>query len=316
MNGNLPVVEVANLVKRYQNSGKTAVNGVSFSVYEGEFFAFLGPNGAGKTTTISILTTMLEKTSGTVRIGGYDLDKDAHGVRQNIGVIFQNPSVDLNLTGEENIRIHAAMYGLYAFRPMFGLMPKEYRTRVHELAEVVGIDENLFNMVKTFSGGMRRKLEIVRSLMHHPKILFLDEPSSGLDPVSRKNLWDYLHAVRERDKTTIFLTTHYLDEAEEADNVCIVSHGKIRLSGTPNELKKKLLAERLIIDAKDREALRTELRAKKLTFVEEKFITIPLGHRGPHAILKMIDTPLTKVEVMSPSLEEAYIQIIRNDTGA
>ncbi len=304
------VIEVEELIKRYKNSGKNAVDSLSFSVEEGQFFAFLGPNGAGKTTTISILTTALEKTSGKVTIAGHDLDQNPSAVRHNIGVLFQNQSIDNELTGEENIRVHVAMYGLFNFSPFYTLMPSAYKRRVQELADVIGLSEVLFDLAGTYSGGMKRKLEIIRSLIHKPRILFLDEPSSGLDPLSRKNLWEYLHAVRERDKTTIFLTTHYLDEAEGADKVCIVNKGKIMLEGTPDELKKKLLDEKLILDAKDRDSLRKELKQKKIGFTEEKFITVQLGHRGPQSVIKAIDTPLSLVRVESPSLEEAYIRII------
>ena len=151
----------------------------------GELFAFLGPNGAGKTTTISILTTTLAKTRGTVRIAGHDLDRDATAVRRSIGIIFQNPSLDLHLSGEENIRLHVALYGLYGYRPFYRAMPAEYRERIEELADVVGLGDEVFRPLKTYSGGMKRKLEIIRSLMHRPSVLFLDEPTSGLDPVSR-----------------------------------------------------------------------------------------------------------------------------------
>lgn len=300
------------MVKRYSGADHNAVDNLSFSVREGEFFAFLGPNGAGKTTTLSILTTTLQQTSGTVIIADHNLDKNPSAVRRSIGVIFQGQSVDPNLTGEENLRIHAGIYGLYPFRPFFGLMPAAYKKRARELADVVGIGKELFDPVKNYSGGMRRKLEIVRSLIHHPKVLFLDEPSSGLDPVSRKNLWDYLHAVREQHRTTIFLTTHYLDEAESSDRVCIINHGKILLEGTPDELKKKLLDERLLVDAKDREALKSELKSKKIHYIEEKHLTIPLGHRSPHSVIKGIVTPLSLLKIESPSLEEAYIRIIKN----
>jgi ABC-2 type transport system ATP-binding protein len=198
----------------------------------------LGPNGAGKTTTISVLTTTLAKTSGKIIIAGYDLDKHPSEVRQNIGVIFQNPSLDVNLTAEENIRFHSVLYGLYPFSPTFSLMPKAYQDRVKELAKIIGIEKELFSQIKTFSGGMKRKLEIIRSLMHNPQVLFLDEPTSGLDPLSRKNLWEYLTKVRKTKNTTIFLTTHYLEEAEDADRVMIINHGKIVASGSPKDLKK------------------------------------------------------------------------------
>lgn len=231
------IIQVKNLVKHYKKAEKNAVDGVSFSVKEGEFFALLGPNGAGKTTTISILTTMLNKTSGSVKIAGFDIDKQDSSVRNNIGIIFQNPSLDVNLTAEENIRFHAILYGLFPFRPTYGLMPKAYRDRVMELATILGIEDSIFNQIKTFSGGMKRKLEIVRSLMHKPRILFLDEPTSGLDPLSRATLWEYLKEVRKKEKTTIFLTTHYLEEAEDADRVCIIDHGQVVALGSPKKLR-------------------------------------------------------------------------------
>jgi ABC-2 type transport system ATP-binding protein len=174
---NNAVITVENLTKRYKNAGTLAVDNISFSVGEGEFFAFLGQNGAGKTTTISILTTTLAKTSGNVTVAGYDLDAHAKQVRSRIGIIFQKPSLDLDLSAEENIRLHACMYGMYGYRPFFKWMPKAYRNRVVELAEVVGIKEKLWRPLKTFSGGMQRKIEIIRSLVHKPAVLFLDEPT-------------------------------------------------------------------------------------------------------------------------------------------
>ena len=237
---NNPVIKVENLTKRYKGANTAAVDGVSFSVGEGEFFAFLGQNGAGKTTTISILTTTLAKTSGSVTIAGYDLDREGRDVRNRIGIIFQKPSIDLDLSAEENIRLHACMYGMYGYRPFFKWMPKAYRERVLELASVMCIADKLHKPLKTFSGGMRRKIEIIRSLIHQPAVLFLDEPTSGLDPVSRRGLWDYINAVRKEHGTTVFLTTHYIDEAENADKLCMIQRGKIVFSGAPEELKKSL----------------------------------------------------------------------------
>ena len=234
------IIEVNHLTKRYKKSEQNAVDDISFVVKEGEFFALLGPNGAGKTTTISILTTILSKTSGEITVAGFDIDKNSSLVRRNIGIIFQNPSIDLNLSAEENIRFHSILYGIYSFAPTFSLMAQSYQNRVKELAKILGIEKELFKPVKTFSGGMKRKLEIVRSLMHKPRVLFLDEPTTGLDPLSRRNLWDYLKKVREETKMTVFLTTHYLEEAEDADKVCIINHGKIVAIGTPDEIKKTL----------------------------------------------------------------------------
>jgi ABC-2 type transport system ATP-binding protein len=239
-NVNNPAITVENLTKRYKGADSAAVDNISFSVGEGEFFAFLGQNGAGKTTTISILTTTLAKTSGSVTIAGYDLDREGRDVRERIGIIFQKPSIDLDLSAEENIRLHACMYGMYGYRPFFKWMPKAYRERVLELANVMGIADKLHKPLKTFSGGMLRKIEIIRSLIHQPAVLFLDEPTSGLDPVSRRSLWDYINAVRKEHGTTVFLTTHYIDEAENVDKLCMIQRGKIVFSGTPTELKQSL----------------------------------------------------------------------------
>jgi ABC-2 type transport system ATP-binding protein len=239
------VIAVENLTKRHKNAEKPAVDNISFSVGEGEFFAFLGQNGAGKTTTVSILTTTLAKTEGSVTIAGYNIDREAREVRKNIGVIFQKPSLDLDLSAEENIRLHACMYGLCGYRPFFRWMPKSYRDRVMELAEIMGIADKLHRPIKTFSGGMRRKIEIIRSLLHRPAVLFLDEPTQGLDPVSRRGLWEYINATRKENGTTVFLTTHYLDEAENVDTLCMIEKGKIIFSGAPSELKQSLQSDSL-----------------------------------------------------------------------
>lgn len=233
------IIEVKNLVKRYKKSKVNAVDGVSFYVEKGAFFSLLGPNGAGKTTIISILTTLLSSTSGEIEIAGFNVEKKPGKVRERIGVIFQNPSLDINLTAEENIRFHANLYSLYPYRITFSLMNIKYQKEVLKLAKIVGLKKSdLFKPVKNLSGGMKRKLEIIRSLMHKPDVLFLDEPTTGLDPVSRKNLWQYLWTIRKQTGTTIFLTTHYLEEAENSDYVCIVDRGKVVAKGTPLEIKK------------------------------------------------------------------------------
>ncbi|MGC3994992.1 MAG: ABC transporter ATP-binding protein [Propionicimonas sp.] len=240
-----PVIEVHDLVKQYKKAERPAVDGVSFSVAEGEFFAFLGPNGAGKTTTISILTTTLSLTSGSVRIAGYDVETQDRHVREHIGVIAQRPSLDRSLTAEENIRIHACLYGLFGYRPTYRMMPPAYRDRVEMLAEVVGMRDSLFTKVGKLSGGMARKFEVVRSLMHTPHVLFLDEPTQGLDAVARHDLWDYLDRVRREWGTTVFLTTHYIDEAEAADTVCLINRGRIALCYPPEQMKADLGAASL-----------------------------------------------------------------------
>ncbi len=305
------IISVNNLIKRYKKADKNAVDDISFEVKKGEFFAFLGPNGAGKTTTISILTTILNKTSGNIKIAGYDLEKENKFVRQRIGIIFQNPSLDLNLTAEENIRLHSSLYGLYSFMPFYKMMPKEYKERVNFLAEIIGLKDELFKEVKSFSGGMKRKLEIIRSLFHRPEVLFLDEPSTGLDPLSRNELWKYLKTVRNEDKTTIFLTTHYLEEAEEADNVCIINHGKIISFGTPNELKQNLLEKIITIDAENKDNLRSELNKLNLEYKEENGFKVKYNEvMTPFKIIKLIETPLTTMDIHEPSLEDTYIKLV------
>jgi ABC-2 type transport system ATP-binding protein len=304
------VIEVRDLVKRYKKADANAVDGVSFDVRTGEFFALLGPNGAGKTTTISILTTTLTPTSGSVVIGGLDAMNDPAGVRRQVGIIFQKPSLDLNLSGEENVRFHAMLYGLYPYRPIFRAMPRRYRYQVRELAAVLGLEKEIFKPVKTLSGGMKRKLEIIRGLMHRPRVLFLDEPTAGLDAATRRNLWDYLRDVRARNDTTVFLTTHYLDEAEEADRICILDHGKVVSLGTPDEIKSHLLEETLVLDAADRGPLRRELAALRLPFTEDGHIQVALNGASAQDVIRSIDTPLTVLKIHSPSLEDAYLRIV------
>jgi len=305
-----PIITVENLIKRYKRADKNAVDDISFQVMPGTLFVLLGPNGAGKTTTISILTTTLLPTSGKVSIAGYDIVKEASAVRNNVGIIFQNPSLDLNLSAEENVRFHAMLYGLFPFRPSFRSMPMAYRQRVHELATILGIDEDLFTPVKKFSGGMKRKLEVLRSLLHNPKVLFLDEPTTGLDAASRRSLWEYLRKVREEHKITIFLTTHYLEEAEQADDIYILNKGHIVSHGTPAQIKAELVKQYIIIDAADREQLRNELRRLGQTFSETAPFQIAVENGGIHPLLKSIETPLTLVETHAPSIEDAYLEIV------
>ncbi len=308
-----PTIVVDRLTKRYKGADIDAVAGISFTINSGELFALLGPNGAGKTTTISMLTTTLSPTSGSARIAGHDLATDASAVRSSVGIIFQRPSLDLNLTAEENVRFHAVLYRIFPYRPTFAMMPREYRERVHQLASVLGIDREIFKPVKTFSGGMRRKLEIVRSLMHRPRVLFLDEPTSGLDAASRRALWDYLREVRAETGTTVLLTTHYLEEAEEADTVCIINKGHIVSQGTPARVKADLTAEYLLVDADDRDALRAELGRRGIAFSETPLFRIALdGAPGAaHRLIRAIDTPLSTVQTHAPSLEDAYLEILR-----
>jgi ABC-2 type transport system ATP-binding protein len=222
------VISVQNLVKKYGDF--TAVDGISFEVKEGELFGFLGPNGAGKTTTISMLTTLLSITSGEVRVEDYDISDQRDQVRQNIGIIFQDPSLDTELTAYENLWFHGMLYGMDR---------DNLKKLIPQLIERVELTDFLYKPVKTFSGGMKRRLEIARGLIHTPKVLFLDEPTLGLDAQTREKIWSYINTLRHEHKITIFLTTHYLEETERCDRIAIIDHGKIVDLDTPANLKHK-----------------------------------------------------------------------------
>jgi ABC-2 type transport system ATP-binding protein len=304
------VIRVEDLVKRYKKADSNAVDGISFDVKPGEFFALLGPNGAGKTTTISILTTTLAPTGGRASIDGSDIVHDASAVRRKVGIIFQRPSLDQNLTAEENVRFHALLYGLYPYAPTFGLMAVRYREQVAELATLLGIAKDIHKPVRTFSGGMRRKLEIMRSLLHRPKALFLDEPTAGLDVPTRRTLWEHLANVRRTSGTTIFVTTHYLEEAEQADRICIIDKGRVVSFGTPGDIKRELVEDYVLVDASDRDALRDELARLGHPTSGGPPFRIELNGHTVHAIIRSIETPLSVVKTHTPSLEDAYLEIV------
>jgi ABC-2 type transport system ATP-binding protein len=227
------MIQVNNLRKEYvqKNQTITAVNSISFNVRKGEFFSLLGPNGAGKTTTISILSTILKPTSGDVLINGIDVRKDPHGIRQHIGVIFQDPSLDDRLSAQENMDFHGRLYGM---------SPADRRRRSELLLKMVDLWDRKGSLIRTFSGGMKRRLEIARGLMHRPLLLILDEPTIGLDPKSRRDIWRYIHLARQEWAMTILLTTHYLEEADGADRVAIMNKGHIVALDSPNKLKESL----------------------------------------------------------------------------
>ena len=221
------VIEVDDLTKKYGDI--VAVDRVSFRVRRGEIFAFLGPNGAGKSTTIKMLTTLLRPTAGRMRVDGHDPLTDAHAVRRSFGIVFQDPSLDSELTARENLDFHGVLYQV----------PRATRRqRIPELLRFVGLWERRDDPVKEFSGGMKRRLEIARGLLHHPRILYLDEPTLGLDPQTRNQLWDHVRELNRTEGITVFFTTHYIEEAEKvAQRVTIIDHGRIVATGTPDELK-------------------------------------------------------------------------------
>ena len=304
------IIHVDGLVKRYRKAERNAVDGIDFEVRRGEFFALLGPNGAGKTTTLSILTTTLAPTSGRASVDGDDVVADAAAVRRKVGIIFQKPSLDRNLTGEENVRFHVILYGLYGYAPAYRLMDARYRRAVEAAAELLGLGREIFQPVRTYSGGMLRKLEIVRSLIHGPLVLFLDEPTTGLDAPSRRTLWDYLRDVRRERGTTIVLTSHYLEEAEQADRICVIDAGRVVATGSPASLKADLAREWLVVDADDRSGLREELVRLSLVFSGDGPFRIDVDTRSAHSALRAIATPLSLVRTHAPSLEDAYLEIV------
>lgn len=228
-------ISVSHLSKTFRLKGKakrvlTAVDDISFSVEPGELFGFLGPNGAGKSTTISMLTTLLLPSTGSATVAGFDIVRQRDAVRKKIGIIFQDTTLDIKLTAAENLNFHGVLYGLSKV---------QRRERIEELLTMVELHDRAHNLVKEFSGGMKRRLEIARGLMHFPEILFLDEPTLGLDPQTREHMWRYIEKIRRERQMTIFLTTHYLDEVENCDRVAIIDGGKIIALATPAQLKAK-----------------------------------------------------------------------------
>ncbi|HOC77748.1 MAG TPA: ATP-binding cassette domain-containing protein, partial [Methanofastidiosum sp.] len=237
------IIEINNLTRKFDN--KNAVDDISFEVKEGEIFGFLGPNGAGKTTTISILCTLLQPTSGLATISGHNVINDRDQVRSSIGIVFQDPSLDGDLTAEENLRFHGMVYNI----------PKEIREeRIEYLLKMVDLYDKKDELTKNYSGGMKRRLEIARGLLHYPKVLFLDEPTIGLDPQTRNRIWEYIIDLQEKKGITIFLTTHYMEEAENCSRIAIIDHGKIIALDTPDNLKKDLKGDLITLKTSDNSA--------------------------------------------------------------
>ena len=238
-----PAIEVDDLVKSYGEVD--AVRGVSFTVPPGEVFGFLGPNGAGKSTTINVLCTMAKPTSGAARVCGFDVVSQRDDVRRHIGLVFQDPTLDGFLTADQNLRLHADLYGID---------PGVIGARMEQMLEMVDLADWRHKPVMTFSGGMRRRLEIARGLLHSPRVLFLDEPTIGLDPQTRSSIWRYIRALQETEGTTIFMTTHYMDEAEFCDRIAIMDHGEIVVLDTPEALKAGIGADRVVLGTADDDA--------------------------------------------------------------
>jgi len=298
----MEVIKVKNLVKKY--NGLTAVDRISFSVEKGEIFGFLGPNGAGKTTTINILSTLLAPTEGDIYVNGFDVLTQKNQVRKSIGLVFQDPSLDDRLTAEENIYFHAKLYHV----PY-----KEYQKRKEEVLRLVELWDRRKDMVKTFSGGMKRRLEIARGLIHHPAILFLDEPTLGLDPQTRAHLWDYILRLKQEKQMTIFMTTHYMNEAEYCDRLVIIDYGKIVAFDTPANLKKEVGGDIIILESPQPQQLKQEIKQKYGLEPKEEngAITIEISN-GKTFLPRLFDeltTKVTSVSLREPTLDDVFLHL-------
>jgi len=298
-------IETDNLVRKFGEL--RAVDSVSLKVSEGEIFGLLGPNGAGKTTFISMLVTMRKPTSGSASVNGSDVVREPGKVRQGIGIVFQDPSLDEELTAYENLELHAAMYGVEG---------SEREKRIGEVMRIVGLEDKLRDIVKTFSGGMRRRLEIARGLLHYPKVLFLDEPTLGLDPQTRNALWGYIRKLKEEHGITIVMTTHYMEEADSlCDRVAIIDHGKIIALGAPEALKSSLGGDTITVMTNEPDRLKKLVEKKgmvecaqphdgKLTFC------VASGEKQIPAVVNLArdsGISITSVSLHRPTLDDVFL---------
>jgi ABC-2 type transport system ATP-binding protein len=294
------MIETYRLTKRF--GSLTAVNDLNLDIEEGEVFGLLGPNGAGKTTTISMLITLLKPTSGTAKVNGFDIVKQQMQIRRSIGIVFQEPSVDDLLTGRENLRMHGMLYGM---------QKNLIQRRADEVLELIELADRADELVKTYSGGMRRRLELARGLMHHPKVLFLDEPTLGLDPQTREHIWKYIGALAKKEGTTIVLTTHYMEEADLlCDRIGIMDFGKLVALGTPRKLKHDVGGDIVLIKKRGFDTS----RLKKLRFVtkikEEDdgvSLTVKDAHKNLQKLLAKVGR-IDSVEVREASLNDVFLK--------
>ena len=295
-----PAVSVAGLVKRYGDF--EAVRGIDLTVHSGEIFGFLGPNGAGKSTTISMLCTLVTPTGGVARVGGFDVVTQRADVRRNIGLVFQDPTLDTYLTAERNLRLHAELYGI----PRAAVDP-----RLEQVLRMVGLWDRKDSKVSTFSGGMRRRLEIARGLMHSPRVLFLDEPTVGLDPQTRSSIWRYIRELKQAEDITIFLTTHYMDEAEFCDRIAIMDHGKIIAEDTPEALKASVGKDRVQIHTDDNDAAIAALQQQfgLTATVAEGAVTFAVeqGEAFIPRLFSEFSEPIRAVNVARPTLDDVFM---------
>ena len=309
----LDIIKVKNLTKVFNNDIR-AVDRINFKINKGEIFGFLGPNGAGKTTTINMLCTLIKPTEGEATVCEYNIIKQPDEVRKCIGLVFQDTTLDDRLTARENLELHARLYGV----------PKsERRKRIDEVLELVELSDRANSIVKTFSGGMQRRLEIARGLIHYPKVLFLDEPTLGLDPQTRKHVWDYILDLKKEYKITIMMTTHYMDEADElCDRVAIIDHGKIITMGTPKKLKDSLGGDTIILDILDEDVKKAKKIFKKAKFFNRQ-VLLSVKNAGRDIKKVLEKAKKNKIEVIEanirkPTLNDVFLHLtgreIREET--
>ena len=298
--GRPPAVTVRGLAKRYDEV--EAVAGIDFDVIAGETFGFLGPNGAGKSTTIGMLCTLVRPTGGRATVAGHDVVAERDEVRRNIGLVFQDTTLDGYLTAEQNLRLHAELYGV----------PKSaVPDRMRQVLDMVGLWERRTSRVMTFSGGMKRRLEIARGLLHSPRVLFLDEPTVGLDPQTRSSIWGYIRELKAREDITIFLTTHYMDEAEYCDRIAIMDRGEIIVLDTPEALKASVGRDRVMLGTDDDAAAIAALRDRfgLEATMHEGLVTIAVESGGEFVprLFADLDVPIKSVSVSRPSLDDVFM---------
>lgn len=298
----MSIIKVDNLARSF--GPITAVDGISFEVDEGTIFGFLGPNGAGKTTTINILCTLLMPTSGNASINGHDCARESAEVRKSIGIVFQDSTLDKDLTAYENLAFHAYLYNV---------SKNEIKSRIEDSLNFAGLYERRNDLVKRFSGGMKRRLEVARGLIHRPKVLFLDEPTLGLDPQSRANLWDFIVELPVKHNVTIFMTTHYMEEAEVCDKIAIIDNGKIIAMGTPEELKKTVGGDVIYIRTTDNKKAREEIAKLFDVMVSEKdkelFLTTLKGDACIPEIIRAMGEMVLSVRLQRPTLNDVFLKM-------
>jgi len=296
------MIKVENLTKKFD--GFTAVDNISFSVNDGEIFGFLGPNGAGKSTTINMLSTLLTPSGGEAIINNFSILTQRNEVRKSIGLVFQDPSLDDRLTAEENLRFHAKLYGV---------PKKEYKKRLEEVLHLVDLWNRKESIVKTFSGGMKRRLEIARGLIHYPKVLFLDEPTLGLDPQTRSHLWEYILRLKKERQMTIFMTTHYMNEAEYCDRIAIIDYGKIVALDTPANLKKQIGGDIIQMTSKQEQELKKELEKLYKKEIKEENGILQLevedGEKFLPRLFNELHTKIDSIELRKPTLDDVFLNL-------